>query len=171
MTARSDPPSSPSAGRVRSLHRKPEMAGEHGLPKPTVNEVTVDARGVGHDFNRYRHEDLHDAADQAVLLMPVEMIRTLNAEGWPIQEGDIGENITTEGIPYQEFHPGDRFRIGAAVLQVTKPCTPCTNLHLLPYVGAAMGPGFVRTMVDRRGWYASVVHAGRIRTGDRIERA
>src|SRR5579871_5841436 len=86
-------PVQPAPGRVRSLHRKPEMAGEHGLPKPTVDEVTVDARGVGHDFNRYRHEDLHDAADQAVLLMPVEMIRTLNAEGWPIQEGDIGENI------------------------------------------------------------------------------
>lgn len=160
----------PPHGRVRSLHRKPEAPGEHGLPKPAVDEIFVSPSGVRDDFNRYRHEDLHDAADQAVLLMTSEMIRTLNREGWPIQEGDIGENITAEGIPYGEFHPGDRFRVGTAIVQVTKPCTPCTNLHLLPYVGPEKGPRFVKTMVDRRGWYAMVVREGRVRTGDPIER-
>jgi len=144
----------PLHGRVRSLHRKPEAPGEHGLPKPTVDEIFVSPAGVRDDFNRYRHEDMHDAPDQAVLLMTSEMIHTL----------------TAEGIPYGEFHPGDRFRVGSAVLQVTKPCTPCTNLHLLPYVGEERGPRFVRTMVDRRGWYAAVVHEGRVRTGDQIER-
>lgn len=103
--------------------------------------------------------------------MPVEMIRSLNAEGWPIGEGDIGENVTTEGIPYSEFHPGDRFRVGEAVLEVSKPCVPCTNLYLLPYVGDEKGPGFLKTMLDRRGWYASVVREGRVRSGDPIERA
>ncbi len=103
--------------------------------------------------------------------MPVEMIRSLNAEGWPIGEGDIGENVTTEGIPYSAFHPGDRFRVGEAVLEVSKPCVPCTNLYLLPYVGDEKGPGFLKTMLDRRGWYASVVREGRVRSGDPIERA
>ncbi len=102
--------------------------------------------------------------------MPVETIRSLNAEGWPIHEGDLGENITTEGIPYKEFHPGDKFRVGGATLEVSKPCDPCTNLYLLPYVGETKGPGFLKTMLHRRGWYASVAREGRIHTGDAIER-
>jgi MOSC domain-containing protein YiiM len=158
-------------GRVRSLHRKPETGAEHGLPKPAVMEIRIGTGGVEGDFNRYRHEEQHDEPNQAVLLMPIEMIRTLNSEGWPIHEGDFGENVTTEGIPYEEFHPGDRFRVGEAVVEVTKPCVPCTNLYLLPYIGEKKGPGFLKTMVDRRGWYASVVHEGRVRAGDRIERA
>jgi MOSC domain-containing protein YiiM len=157
-------------GRVRSLHRKPETRSEHGLPKPTVPEIRVTTAGVEGDFNRYRHEDQHDEPMQAVLLMPVEVIRGLNSEGWPIAEGDVGENITTEGIPNSEFHPGDRFRVGDSVLEVSKPCTPCTNLELLPYVGKEKGPTFLKTVFGRRGWYASVVREGRVRTGDRVER-
>ena len=60
--------------------------------------------------------------------------------------------------------------MGEAILQVSKPCVPCTNLYLLPYVGEKKGPGFIKTMIDRRGWYAAVVHPGRTRTGDPIER-
>jgi MOSC domain-containing protein YiiM len=171
MSAPMAPPMSRSVrGRVRSLHRKPETGSEHGLPKPATGDVLILRGGIDGDFNRYRHEEQHDEPNQAVLLMPVETIRDLNAEGWPVREGDLGENITTEGIPYDQFHPGDRFRTGGAVLQISKPCTPCTNLHLLPYVGDAKGPVFLKTMLDRRGWYASVTEEGRVQTGDGIER-
>jgi MOSC domain-containing protein YiiM len=164
-------PANPVArGRARSLHRKPETGSEHGLPKPTVSEIRITPDGVEGDFNRYRHEEQHDEPKQAVLLMPIEMLRVLNAEGWPIQEGDIGENITTEGIPYREFDPGAQFQVGEAVIEVSKACVPCTNLYLLPYIGETKGPGFLKTMLDRRGWYASVVREGRVRTGDSIQR-
>ncbi|MCI4348297.1 MAG: MOSC domain-containing protein [Thermoplasmata archaeon] len=170
-TSQASSPSSPAPhGRVRSLHRKPETSGEHGLPKPSVAEIDIASGGVRQDFNRFRHEELHDRPDQAILLMAVEMIRALNAEGWPVQEGDLGENVTTEGIPYGEFHPGDCFRVGAAVLEVSKACTPCTNLELLPYVGISKGPSFIKTMLDRRGWYASVIQEGRVQAGDMVER-
>jgi MOSC domain-containing protein YiiM len=157
-------------GRVRSLHRKPETGTEHGLPKPPVPEILIVAGGVDGDFNRYRHEEQADEPNQAVLLMPIETIQELNSEGWPIREGDLGENVTTEGIPYDQFRPGDRFRAGEAVVQITKPCTPCTNLELLPYVGAEKGPAFLKTMLGRRGWYASVIREGRVRTGDPVRR-
>jgi MOSC domain-containing protein YiiM len=174
MSVRSSAQTTPTVprvrGRVRSLHRKPETGEEHGLPKPVVPEIRVLSGGVDGDFNRYRHEEQHDEPNQAVLLMPIEGIRVLNQEGWPIHEGDIGENITTEGIPYNEFHPGDRFRIGGAVVEVSKACVPCTNLYLLPYVGSEKGPEFLKIMLNRRGWYASVVQPGLVRTGDPIER-
>ena len=154
---------------VHQLHRKPETAGEHGLPKPTVPEFDVTEKGVVGDFNRYRHEEKADDLTSAVLVMPLETLETLRQEGWPVQPGDLGENITTQGIPYSELEPGLRLDAGTASLEVTRPCDPCTNLYLLPYVGDRLGPKFLKVMLGRRGWYCRVLRAGTIRTGDSIK--
>lgn len=156
-------------GRVFELHRKPEAEGAHGLPKPTVAEAYISRAGVRGDFNRYRHEQKKDDPDMALLVIPRETLAELDREGWPVRSGDLGENITTEGIPYAAFAPGRRFRAGDVVLEISKPCTPCDNLYLLPYVGPERGPEFLKVMLDRRGWYARVVREGRVRGGDPIE--
>lgn len=51
---------------------------------------------------------------------------------------------------------------------ITRPCDPCSNLYLLPYVGERRGPEFMKTMLQRRGWYARVLTPGRVRRGDPI---
>jgi MOSC domain-containing protein YiiM len=157
-----------SSGRVFALHRKPQIAGEHGLPKPTVPEAFISQAGLEGDYNRYRHEEKKDDPGMAVLLVPRETLDELQREGWPVRPGDLGENITTEGIAYNDFVPGNRFRVGEVVLEVSKACTPCDNLYLLPYVGPARGPEFLKVMLDRRGWYARVVREGRVRAGDPV---
>jgi MOSC domain-containing protein YiiM len=156
-------------GRVFDLHRKPEVLGERGLPKPSVAEAFVSFAGVAGDFNLYRHREKRDDPEMALLIMPSETLAELNREGWPVRSGDLGENITTEGIPYNAFAPGRRFRAGEMEFEVSKACTPCDNLFLLPYVGGARGPDFLRTMRDRRGWFARVVVEGWVRVGDRLE--
>lgn len=158
------------AGRVFELHRKPEVPGERGLPKPSVSEAFVSFGGIAGDFNRYRHEEKEDDPAMALLILPRETLAELDHEGWPVRSGDLGENITTEGLSYDAFAPGRRFRAGELVFEVTKPCTPCDNLYRLPYVGPTRGPEFLRVMLHRRGWYARVVREGRIRTGDPVER-
>jgi MOSC domain-containing protein YiiM len=55
------------------------------------------------------------------------------------------------------------------VLEVTKPCDPCTVLFTLPYVGAKRGPEFLRTMLGRRGWFARVLQGGTVRAGAPVE--
>lgn len=155
-------------GRVFRLHLKPETPGERGLPKRAVPAVRLKHSGLEGDFNRYRHEEKHDDEAMAVLIMPREAIEQLNREGWPVKPGDLAENITTEGIAYGDFEIGQRFEVGRARVAITKPCTPCTFLYLLPYVGEARGPEFLRTMVDRRGWYARVEEEGDVRVGDAI---
>jgi MOSC domain-containing protein YiiM len=105
----------------------------------------------------------------AVLLMPRETIEELNREGWPVRPGDLGENVVSSGIAYNAFAPGRRVAVGEALLEISKPCTPCDNLYLLPYVGLERGPAFLKTMVDRRGWYARVINEGTVRVGDPIE--
>ena len=157
-------------GRVYDLHRKPEVSGERGLPKPSVREAFVSFGGIAGDFNRYRHDEKKDDPAMALLIMPRETLAELEREGWPVRSGDLGENITTEGIPYPEFAPGRRFRAGAMEFEVSKACTPCDNLYRLPYVGAARGPEFLKVMLDRRGWYARVVREGWVHAGDLIER-
>jgi MOSC domain-containing protein YiiM len=157
-------------GRVHQLNRKPETPGERGLPKRPVDEIRVTERGVEGDYNVYRHDVAKDDPAMAVLLMPLETIHELNREGWPLRPGDIGENITSTGLAYESFAPGHRYRIGDAEVEVSKPCTPCDNLYLLPYVGATRGPEFLKVMLDRRGWYLRVVAGGRVRRGDPIAR-
>jgi MOSC domain-containing protein YiiM len=157
-------------GSVHSLHRKPEQPGEEGLPKPAVEELLLSERGVEGDFNRYRHERLADASDQALLILPFEVLIALQAEGWPVNPGDLGENVTSQGIPYTEFRVGDRFQIGDAIAQVSKPCLPCSYLERLPYVGQVRGTQFQATLLGRRGWFASLVREGRVRRGDAVTR-
>lgn len=155
-------------GTVLSLHRKPETPGERGLPKPAFPELRVNAAGVIGDFNRWRHEEGHDDPTSAILLMPVETLDELQAEGWPVRSGDLGENITTRGIPYEQLQPGVELTLGTAKLTVTRPCDPCENLFELPYVGREKGPKFLKTTLNRRGWYAQVDVPGVIRAGDVI---
>jgi MOSC domain-containing protein YiiM len=60
-------------------------------------------------------------------------------------------------------------RLGDVVLEVTKACDPCTILFTLPYVGKERGPGFLRVMHGRRGWYARVLQGGTIGVETQIE--
>ena len=151
------------------LHVKPEAPGERGLPKVSTDAIDIVSAGVVGDFNRYRHEQLNDDSDQAILLMPLETLLVLNDEGWPVKPGDTGENITTKGIPYDAFAPGRKYRVGAAELEISKAAKPCRNLYLLPYVGEERGPEFLKALTGRRGWYARVRKEGRVRNGDVIE--
>lgn len=155
-------------GTVYRLHRKPETGEERGLPKHAVAEAVLTRAGLEGDFNRYRHEEKHDDPDMAVLLESLETLEGLRREGWPIAPGDLGENITTSGLAEHEFVPGRVFEVGEAQLTIAKACTPCENLYLLPYVGESRGPEFLRTMLDRRGWFARVERPGRVRVGDPI---
>jgi MOSC domain-containing protein YiiM len=153
---------------VRAIHIKPEVPGQRGLPKQPVDRATIRRNGIVGDFNRYRHEELHDEPDSALLLLPSETLAKLNVEGWAVRPGDLGENILTEGVPYESMGPGRTLRVGKAVVQVTRACDPCRNLFELPYVGSAKGPEFLRIMLGRRGWYARVLREGEVRPRDPV---
>ena len=157
------------AGTVARLNVKPRTPGERGIPKEGVDSVFLTRSGVKGDYNVYRQEEKGGDPDSAVLIVPLETIRELNSEGWPVKPGELGENVTTSGVPYRSFGAGKVFSLGEAVLQVSRPCEPCDNLFLLPYVGPAKGPEFLKTLLGRRGWYARVMKEGGVRRGDRIE--
>lgn len=158
----------PISGVVVRLGAKAKVSGEHGLPKPELPEARIDREGVQGDYNLYRQTQKAGDPDMAVLLMPRETLEELRREGWPVSPGDLGENVTTSGIPYGALRPPCRLRLGSVVVQTSKPCEPCDNLFLLPYVGPARGPGFMKSLLGRRGWFARVLEPGRVKKGDRI---
>ena len=153
---------------VQQVNVKPQTEGERGLPKKPVDSAFISFAGVQGDFNLYRHEKRRDDPDSALLIMPIEKIRELNSEGWPVKPGDLGENLTTRGIPYDTFEIGKVFTAGEAAFQISRACDPCDNLFLLPYVGRSKGPEFLKTMLGRRGWYARVLKEGLVKAQDQI---
>ncbi len=159
-----------SAGRVAALHVKPSVPGEPGLPKPAVPSVRIEYAGVVGDYNRYRTDELDGDPDSAVLLLPAETIEALGRDGWPVRPGDLGENVTTRGVAYDDLAPGAQWAIGTAVVETTRACTPCGSLAVLPYVGAEKLRTFQAALLGRRGWYARVVVPGDARVGDPVVR-
>jgi len=147
-------------GRVVQVHRKPKRGRERGIPKQVAPALTLTPHGVEGDFNRWRTEKAGGDPDQAVLLLSDEILADLRAEGWPVQRGELGENLTVAELPSDLFNPGVRLRIGEVVLEVSKPCQPCTVLYSLPYVGLDRGPRFIRALQGRRGWFARVLQGG-----------
>lgn len=99
------------------------------------------------------------AGSQRQLLLVDE--ETLEAVG--LAPGIIRENITTEGINVNGLEPGDRLRIGDALLQVAMPCTPCSLMDKIR-------EGLRKEIRGRRGMLCKVVTGGVIRQGDRIEK-
>lgn len=156
------------SSRVLQINVKPKTPGEPGLPKRPVPEARILPGGLDGDFNDWRSANLPGDQKQAVLIITAELLGQLNAEGWPVKPGDMGENLTLDGIPESALRPGVRLEAGDVVLEITEPCDPCTRLYTLPYIGAERGPAFLRATAGRRGWYARVVQPGSIRRGSPI---
>ncbi|GAC1364275.1 MAG: hypothetical protein NVSMB47_15910 [Polyangiales bacterium] len=155
-------------GRVEHLHRKARAPGvPRGIPKHAVDSIEIVAEGVVGDHTHYRSDKLAGDPDQATLLLPGELLDAFRGEGWPIEPGHFGENLTTRGIPNDAFVVGQRWRIGAEVeLQITRACDPCAYLAVLPYVGKERVAELIRASLGRRGWYARVLRPGVVQVGD-----
>ena len=153
------------SGRIVGLHRKPKEGRARGTPKRPVDELVITAEGVEGDFNRWRTEKAGGDPDQAVLLLGNDVLVQLRAEGWPVNPGDLGENLLVAGVTAEALAPGVRVRAGEVELEISKRCDPCVVLYGLPYVGVERGPKFVRTLRGRRGWFAWVIRGGVVRVG------
>lgn len=154
--------------RVVGLYAKNQGSGGLRIPKLPVEQAHVSKEGVEGDYNRSRHEKDCDNPNRALLIMPAETIQDLNNEGWPVRPGDMGENITTEGLPNTEFYVGKKLRIGEVLAELAENNTPCQILGQLPYVGTQRVEEFIKTLIGRRGWYARVIEGGKISVGDRV---
>ncbi len=111
----------------------------------------------------------HGGIYKAAYAYPVE-----NYEYWKrelgrtdLAFGQFAENFTVEGMPEDEVHVGDVFRVGGALVEVTQPRVPCYKL------GIKMGVrGFQKTFLAscRVGFYLRVLEEGEVGAGDALDR-
>ena len=86
---------------------------------------------------------------------------TLDAMG--LRPGLLRENITTAGLNVNGLVPGERLRIGRALLEVTGVCTPCDQMEKIR-------TGLRRELWGRRGMLCRVIEGGLIKVGASIEK-
>jgi MOSC domain-containing protein YiiM len=77
--------------------------------------------------------------------------------------GMFGENFTTTGLSEDDLHVGDRFQIGAAIVMVRQPRTPCYKLAA-KFQRDDMLERFL--LSGRSGFYFSVEQEGTVAADD-----
>ena len=147
-------------GRVTGVQRSPG-----GVPKLPVERAFV--RRSGMEGDRQRDRRFHGGPERALCLYSQERLDALAAQGHPVGRGSLGENVTIQGLPWEEVTPGARLRIGGVEVEVTSYTVPCKNI-----AGAFLGGIFTRVgQKVNPGWsrvYVRVLVEGEIAVGDAV---
>ena len=144
-----------------------------GVPKRAIPEADIGPLGIAGDD--HAHPEIHGGPRQAILLIAQEAIADLTAQGFPLYPGALGENITTLGLDHKQWRPGQRWRVGQAIVEFTKVRAPCSQLSVY-------GPGIQKAIYDARvdegdpssprwamsGFYARILQPGIVRPNDPI---
>lgn len=145
-----------------------------GIPKLPIPQANVTLEGIEGD--RHAHPKIHGGPKKALLLIDTASLRELRQAGYEIGPGTLGENITTEGMDRTRVRIGQRYRIGEAVVEITKLRQPCNTL-------TPLGSGIQTAVYDEQvkagdsgsprwglaGFYTAVLEEGVIRPGDSIQ--
>jgi MOSC domain-containing protein YiiM len=162
--------------RVVSVSASPS----HSFSKPRLDAITLLAGlGVQGDAHcgasvKHRSRVAKDAAQpnlRQVHLLHAELFGELAAKGFDVHAGDIGENVTTEGIDLLGLPQGALLHIGAsAVVRITGLRNPCRQLDgFQPGLMAAVLERLPEGTLRRKAGVMGVVLAGgEVRAGDEI---
>ena len=107
-----------------------------------------------------------------VHLIHAELHDELRAVGFVILPGEMGENITTQGVDLLGLPVGSRLAIGdSAVVEVTGLRNPCGQLNGLHegLMQATLSRDAAGELVRKAGVMAIVLQDGEVRPGDPIE--
>lgn len=136
---------------------------------PREGAVQVLAEGLAPDEQADRR--VHGGPEQALHLYPLDHHAFWRGEIGDIpllgEPGAFGSNLAVRGITEDMVHIGDRFRLGSAIIEVSRPRSPCWKIeHRFGHKG--MVAAIVATA--RCGWYFRVLEIGEVAAGDRLER-
>lgn len=155
-------------GKVYQINIKNRTEGERGIPKIAVAQSQLFLQGFEGDYNVFKNRWKFGTPNRAVCVLPIERLVELESINWSVRAGDLGENITTQGISYEVFSIGQRYRVGEAIIEITEQAKPCKQLRVLDYIGEVNLKRFVHDLLGRRGLYAKVLKEGLVKKGDEI---
>lgn len=128
----------------------------------------VALRKLNLEGDRQADLTVHGGEHKAVYCYPVEHYEYWKKElpGVDLPMGSFGENFTTEGLPEDSIHLGDRFSVGTAEVIVTQPRMPCYKLGVRFQIDN-MAKRFLAS--GRLGYYVAVTREGEVGAGDEIK--
>jgi MOSC domain-containing protein YiiM len=142
------------AGRIVAVSISPG-----GVPKLPIETAVVTQSGIDGDL---RNHEKHIRPDRALSLLDDEIRRDLIAEGFPLEPGTAGENLTVAGLNVQQLTPGTVLSAGDVLIRLEFPRKPC-------YVLDKIDPRLKEAIVGRCGYMASVLHGGTLQAGMAIQ--
>ncbi|MGH8890646.1 MAG: MOSC domain-containing protein [Acidothermaceae bacterium] len=155
-------------------------SGDYTFTKPTRSAITLlEGLGVEGDVHmgvtvKHRSRVARDPTQpnlRQVHLMHAELHDELRAAGFDVDAGQLGENITTRGLPLLDLPTNTRLLIGSeAIIEVTGLRNPCVQID---HFGAGLLAKVVGrdpdgNVVRKAGVMAVVRKGGVVRAGDRI---
>lgn len=163
-------------GRVIAVARD----GTHNFSKNLCDEITLLAGlGVEGDAHqgvtvKHRSRVARDPSQpnlRQVHLMHGEFHDEVNAAGFAVKSGDLGENITTRGLDLLALPRGARLHVGAeAVVEVTGLRNPCVQIDRFQtgLTAACLGRDEKGALIRKAGVMSVVIAGGLVRAGDTI---
>jgi MOSC domain-containing protein YiiM len=152
----------------------------HTMSKPNQTEILlVEGLGVEGDAHagvtvKHRSRVARDPSQpnlRQVHLIHAELFAELAENGFAVQPGQMGENVTVSGLDVLALPTGARLRLGPdAVIELTGLRNPCGQLN-------GIHPGLMAATLDRdeagnlirkAGVMAIVITGGPVRPGDEI---
>ena len=139
-----------------------------GIFKAPVNKpIFLDTEDVKEDTLCDREK--HGGIDQAVYAYSLKHYPYWQAL-YPDLEwgkgGMLGENLTINDLDETTIHVGDTFKVGDAIIEVTKARPPCLKLAV-KFNSTAILKQFWNT--SKCGVYFKVLQTGNVKAGDELE--
>jgi len=108
--------------------------------------------------------DAHAAPGiRQVSLLGIESIKEMKKQGYKVNCGGFGENITTEGIVLYKLPLKTKLKVNNVVLEVSQIGKVCHRPCKIFYdIGKCIMP--------KQGIFAKVLEEGEIKVGDEVER-
>lgn len=163
-------------GRVVAVSR----SGAHTMAKGNQEEIRLLAglgvEGDAHAGTTVKHRsrvarDPQQPNLRQVHLIHAELHAELRAGGFEVAWGQMGENVTTEGVDLLGLPAGTRVRLGdEALIELTGLRNPCAQLDGIQpgLMKATLGRDDAGNLVRKAGVMAVVLVGGPVRPGDPV---
>ena len=151
----------------------------HDFSKPNQESIRL-LTGLGVEGDSHSGETVKHRARVAidpskpnlrqVHLVHMELYAELQAAGFGISDGQMGENITTQGVDLLGLPTGARLRIHDAVVEVTGLRNPCYQLDdFRPGLSkATLDHDEQGSLIRKAGIMGIVLSGGQVSPGDTI---
>jgi MOSC domain-containing protein YiiM len=166
---------------MKAIVQNVSKSATHTMSKQNQSEIRL-LKGLGvegdaHNGVTVKHrsrvaQDPTQPNLRQVHLIHAELHESLNAQGFKVVAGQMGENITTFGIDLLGLPKGSKLFIGAlAIIEITGLRNPCNQLNGIQdgLMQAVLGRDEDGNLVRKAGIMGIVLEGGLVKQGDTIK--